>query len=622
MWYKVSAPTFNNNEMPPGWSSGYGITGTCSYAYKPWTKVAINLSRYIYRKVRIEMYTSDCIYDFDPIYAYIVGDYQSMTINTSGCADINSRNGVVDTLRAPEGLISYQWYVTTQGYESNLNNDVYMETVHFSQVSGQFSDSNVYMPIVSDFVLSEGPNAGDTVGKQTFLCVMTSALDPNKPIVSKLYTNVSNNKPVMQFLAETDCDLGVQLYDQSYVYGTSSICADSSRWIIYDDAVGTNPLDTLWGTKVSYRFPAEGDYLVSLRDLPYNLVCGAMTSKVVRAHTIHTPQIGFDNHTVCEGGYGKVWCESDCHLNKQWHIGNLTINNLDTVNWLPQVGTTPITLTLSDNGECPGSTTDSVKCYVNVEVSTVASNSRICSGDSVILTAEGLDEPHWTSIPHDPTLDNCQGQSTIVVYPQVTTTYNAEPSYDVPCIQNISGITVEVQPYPTPKIEASSTFVDITDPTVSFTDRSENSNDRLWVFSDGSQGLDKYITHTFRIDGTDSVGVNLHTCNSLQCCADTSMKLPVRTNALWFPNAFTPGADINNTFGVISAANIIYYDIFIYNRQGLMVFHSTDPKQGWDGRNNSGTESPQDTYVFYYRYTLDSSPKNILDGRGTVTLIR
>lgn len=619
LWYKVSAPTFDNNQMPPGWSSGYGVTGTCSYAYKPWTKVAINLSNYIYREVRIEMYTSDCIYNFDPIYAYISGDYQSMSINASGCVDINSN--VVDTLRAPEGLLSYNWYVTTQGYESNILNADHMDTVHFRQVAG-IHNTNVYMPTLDDFVLSEGPNAGDTVGQQTFLCVMTSALDPNKPIVSKVYTNLNNNKPVMYFLAETDCDLGVQLHDHSFVYGSNAICPDSTRWIIYADTLGITPLDTLWGTNVNYRFPAEGSYLVTLRDMPYESPCGAITSRVIQAHIVHTPQIGFDNLSVCEGEIAKVWCDTNCHLNKQWQIGDHIVNDLDTIVWMPDVGTTPITLTISEHGLCPASVTDSVKCYSNVDASVSTATPHICRGDSVILIAEGIDEPVWMSVPPDPELDNYRGQSSLVVCPQVNTTYNVEPLHEILCLRNNTGVSVEVFPYPTPKVEASATFVDVVNPTVAFTDCSENSFERLWTFSDGAQASSQHIVHTFIAENADSVGVALHTCNRLFCCSDTAIMLPVKSTVLWFPNAFIPGADENNTFGVVTAANILYYEIYIFNRQGLLVHHSTDPEQTWDGRASDGTECMQGAYVYYYRYTLDSNSDNVLEGRGTVTLIR
>lgn len=619
MWYKVSAPTFDNDEMPPGWTSGYGVSGTCSYAYKPWTKVAISLSNYLYRNVRIEMYTSDCIYNFDPIYAYISGDYQAMAINTVGCVDINSN--AIDTLRAPEGLNSYQWYVTTQGYETNILNSSYMETVHFRPVAGS-NNSSVYSPTVEDFVLSEGPNAGNIVGKQTFLCVMTSALDPNKPIVSKVYTNLNNNRPVMRIREEADCDLGVQLYDESFILGNNTICPDSSRWILYADALGNTPLDTLWGPAVNYRFPEEGSYLVSLRVLPYNSPCGGVTSKVVRAYRQHTARMELENSVLCDGYPAKVWCDNDCYLNKQWQIGEFTVNNIDTVAWMPVLGTTPISLTISDSGMCPSSVTDSVLCYgiVDVNVSTVSQS--VCPGDSVVLYAEGIDTPRWTSSPYDPALDNQQGHDSVLVFPLVNTAYSVQPSTDIPCIQSNTGATVKVHPYPLLKVETSASFADVIDPTISFTDLSENSAERLWVFSDGTQATSPHITHTFTIEGQDSVGVSLHTCNALLCCADTSMMFPVKTTTLWFPNAFTPGADINNTFGVVSAANIVYYEIYIYNRQGNLVFHSSSPTQAWDGRTGEGTECMMGAYVYYYRYTLDTNPNNVLEGRGTVTLIR
>ena len=243
-------------------------------------------------------------------------------------------------------------------------------------------------------------------------------------------------------------------------------------------------------------------------------------------------------------------------------------------------------------------------------------------GNSVVLSAVGIDAPRWSSTPNDPTLDTWQGQSSVVVFPQVTTTYNVEPMTDIPCIGNVSGAGVEVIPYPLPNIEASASFVDVFDPTVVFIDRSKYSRERLWIFSDDTHSTNTQVQHTFRIEDNDSVGVTLHTCNQVQCCADTSMMLAVKTTAVWFPNTFTPGADDNNTFGIHSAANIVYFEMYIYNRQGNLVFHSTDANQPWNGLNSGGTECMIGAYVYYYRYALDSSPKSIIDGLGTVTLIR
>ena len=77
------------------------------------------------------------------------------------------------------------------------------------------------------------------------------------------------------------------------------------------------------------------------------------------------------------------------------------------------------------------------------------------------------------------------------------------------------------------------------------------------------------------------------------------MMLAVKTTAVWFPNAFTPGADDNNTFGIHSAANIVYFEMYIYNRQGNLVFHSTDANQPWNGLNSGGTECMIGAYVYY-----------------------
>ncbi|MCR5444696.1 MAG: gliding motility-associated C-terminal domain-containing protein [Bacteroidales bacterium] len=117
-----------------------------------------------------------------------------------------------------------------------------------------------------------------------------------------------------------------------------------------------------------------------------------------------------------------------------------------------------------------------------------------------------------------------------------------------------------------------------------------------------------YTHDTVASDGCDSLVV-LH----LRC-----LPLPaVNTDTLtfWFPNVFTPGRDDNNRFGCITATEMLEFEMFIFNRWGLMVFHTEDINDWWDGGG-----LPQGAYVYTYR--LRTPDGRVYTGKGTVTLLR
>lgn len=629
MWFRISAPPIPASGTPNApWMMGRPgnacASTTCAYVYKPWAKVAISLSKYLYQKVRVEMYTSDCVPTVDPIYAYICGDYQPMRINSTGCADANS--SAVDTLHAPEGLSQYKWYVSTTGPDEDIYNAPHMDSIVFRELTDT-SSSNIYVPTLADFVLTEGPHAGDTVATQTFMCTMVSALDPDKPFTSKVYGNVSNGKPTPMFVTSSDCNLNISFSNTSITYNDNEIDPDSTRWIVYADTLGTAILDTLWGDTASYHFPTDGYYKVSMRVKVANKDCGSITSQVCHALAVHEIPITLSEDVVCEGEIVAASCSEFCHLNKIWHIGDsLTYtsddqHSYDTIVWTPTVGITTVTLTTNTDGLCEGTSTTTVKCIGNATITSDVDVSLICRGDSVTLSALGVENPRWISMPYDSILGDGDGRNIVTVTPQVTTTYSAEPSGDSRCVQNASEITIIVFPYPQPTIWTSKSYVDITDPILTIEDHSPYSTSSHWNFSDGLTAEGKRLEHRFGAMD-DSVTIALHACNEERCCRDTSITLPVQINALWIPNTFTPGQSTNSHFRFISTIPILEFEIWVYNRNGMLVYHGNDYEQGWDGRSTDGDPCPQGAYAYFYRYTLTSEPASPHTGTGTVTLLR
>ncbi len=88
---------------------------------------------------------------------------------------------------------------------------------------------------------------------------------------------------------------------------------------------------------------------------------------------------------------------------------------------------------------------------------------------------------------------------------------------------------------------------------------------------------------------------------------------------IWFPNAFTPGQETNNSFRGYLSFEPLKYELYIYNRWGNLIFSTTSPNATWDGT-TKGIPQPQAAYVYKYEVHL---PNGIVrSGIGTVTLIR
>ena len=68
--------------------------------------------------------------------------------------------------------------------------------------------------------------------------------------------------------------------------------------------------------------------------------------------------------------------------------------------------------------------------------------------------------------------------------------------------------------------------------------------------------------------------------------------------------------------------DVTMVDIYIYARNGVLVWHSDNPSEGWDGTLNGGTPCPQAAYTWILRYTRKDQPKITHKAVGTVTLLR
>lgn len=156
------------------------------------------------------------------------------------------------------------------------------------------------------------------------------------------------------------------------------------------------------------------------------------------------------------------------------------------------------------------------------------------------------------------------------------------------------------------------------------TDVSVNNHARTWTFPGGftTTGPVAYYTIPAEYDEADIWLRATATYGDHTCSDSTHIVIPMRKESFWVPNVFTPeSANGNNLFGSISTRTLTE-EMYIYNRNGQLIFHCEEPDCTWDGRDASGNLCPQGTYTYLIRYTNEFLPKVVHVLRGTVTLLR
>jgi gliding motility-associated-like protein len=90
---------------------------------------------------------------------------------------------------------------------------------------------------------------------------------------------------------------------------------------------------------------------------------------------------------------------------------------------------------------------------------------------------------------------------------------------------------------------------------------------------------------------------------------------------VFVPNAFTPDGLNPIFYPVVSNADPKNYTFSIIDRWGQIVFETSDPTKGWDGKiSSSGLDATND--VFLYRIEITTQTDELIVKRGYVTLIR
>jgi gliding motility-associated-like protein len=145
-----------------------------------------------------------------------------------------------------------------------------------------------------------------------------------------------------------------------------------------------------------------------------------------------------------------------------------------------------------------------------------------------------------------------------------------------------------------------------------------------WDFGDGtSSDLQSPPDHLFPLTGVETkYPVTLVVGNSIGC-KDTARQLidVLRSCFIAVPGAFTPNGDgVNDYLYPLNAFKAVDLQFRVYNRQGQMVFETTDWTKKWDGT-VGGHPEPAGTFAWVLSYIDGDTGKRIFQ-KGTSILIR
>jgi len=305
-----------------------------------------------------------------------------------------------------------------------------------------------------------------------------------------------------------------------------------------------------------------------------------------------------------------------------WSSGLTSVTN--TVSFTPQ-GSQNYAVIVTDANGCTASAAVSVNPLP--EISFAANPPSGCAPmcvqlrDLTTISGSRIAQYVWTFGNGD----SSHAQSPVYCYPS-TGIYSVglTVTSDSGCSATLKKDNyITVYSNPVARFTASPQPTTILNPTIQFTDASTDAYgiaEWNWTFGDGSDSAshNRNPDYTYRDTGrycpTLAV-MNIHGCtDTITNCLVIN---PMFT--LYIPSAFTPNANgLNNVFEA-KGSYIRSFEMYIFDRWGVELFHSTDINNGWNGTLKNIT-CQEDAYVYVITVYDNENTKHSYT--GTVNLLK
>lgn len=332
----------------------------------------------------------------------------------------------------------------------------------------------------------------------------------------------------------------------------------------------------------------SGQYIVTAMD-----DLGCVSSDTIYV-TINSNPIAVifssEGSQICQGGNGTTLSLTQAFASYQWDTGS----NASSIQ-ISQGGT--YTIQVVDFNGCTGNS--SITISQPIFTLTNASNSSVCNGSSLNLSANGGTSYSWST---------GETNSTIVVSPSVETNYSVTIS-NGNCTETLSQlITVEEMPISS----ITDTFYIASGDNV-FINGPDGYTSYNWA---PQQDLSTYSSQGAIFSGSQTTNYTIISSNSNGCIRTDSVIVIVI--ALTIPTGFSPNGDYVNDAFEIPELTKYKAKLVVFNRWGDKVYENDHYQNDWNGTCQtpfclgSGT-LPEGTYF----YSIDIE-KVHFDGYTTI----
>jgi gliding motility-associated-like protein len=356
------------------------------------------------------------------------------------------------------------------------------------------------------------------------------------------------------------------------------------------------------------------------------------------------PKAKFKYSSACDGNNTFFMDESDPGSSAisqwNWNFGSGTSSSSHPSFLLTPVGIHTVSLEVITTAGCKSDTTEAVYINPSAMVDFFA--------DSVSCTPLKTNFINVVSMPVKTWIWNFGNTSTATYTTQTTAqqTYtndsHTQNNYytvslsvvtDSNCVSTITKTNyITVYPKPLAAFAWKPKDADIIEPIIYFQDQSIGAsgiNAYNWSFGDVYETVDSLNnstianpTHTYSDQIAGEYDVK-QLIQNVYGCKDSVTEIVIIKDAVTFyiPNAFSPNNDGRNEgfkgtgIGIKNST----YNMWIYDRWGLMIFHATDLETSWDGYIN-GKRVQEDVYVWKVKFEDDFNRHH--DFHGTVTLLK
>lgn len=407
---------------------------------------------------------------------------------------------------------------------------------------------------------------------------------------------------------------------------TSSITSGTifARNWIWDDGLS----DYTYNSEIAHSFANPGNYNVQLTVTTDN---GCQSEAIKQINIIPYPVASFSIYSNCISQLIELQDNSTGVdlVSWSWDFGNapVTASNLNLrqpTAEFHQSGLFPVSLVVTNKYKCIDTVIQQIRIH-NPPVAAYTNeypcqSRKILFSDQCIPTDTSLVQYLWnvtSSSGYDHTFE---GTPTTIVFDEVADYEVALNVMDAfGCIGSISSV-IDVKPKPLGSFNYIENW-EGNQGIVRFVNLTSGATNYYWDFGNSSTStLFEPETMYTREDEYNIMLIS----KSYDGCTDTTNVLYYYIPGLWMPNSFTPNNDGLNDIlkPITNRTTLAPYLLQIYNRWGQLIFESSEPDKGWDGKFN-GNSCETGTYLYILQYRQGELGRSaIAVNKGLVTLLK